>query len=199
MNSKAIAERLFLLYKAETQDDLAVKLGISQDLVSKWNRNKAMPRLEFLETIIKEKKCSWNWLLYGIDEFGRGMSEAREELIMERLNMQSYDGDHIPKEEVVSLLEDIETMLEEQESEYGNTIDSLETQAIQNKGIEENIDITKLTEAQQIAVIQGKRMIELGRQVIQEAIDYPEKAELVLDDIVQASFAKNAQNQGKTG
>lgn len=65
--------------------------------------------------------------------------------------------------------------------------------------IEDNIDLNQLNEGQQVAVIQGRRMIQAGRKMIQEALDNPEKAEAVLDSAAMKALAKSDSNQSDAG
>lgn len=62
---KELTERLFLLYSVQTQEMLGEKLGVSQDQVSKWVRNRARPTWDLIAKVVQEKGVSWEWLITG--------------------------------------------------------------------------------------------------------------------------------------
>ncbi len=65
INWNELFERLFFLYQAETQEALAKRLSVSQDLISKWKRQKARPTWELIERVCSDHDVSWEWLLTG--------------------------------------------------------------------------------------------------------------------------------------
>ena len=87
--------------KGLKQDELAEKLGISPQAVSKWETDQTCPDISLLPTLAKILGVSVDELLSGKQEFApavRMLPEAERKNIedmMLRIVIESNDGDHV--------------------------------------------------------------------------------------------------------
>jgi len=65
MNRQELGMRLKLLRKNRTQKEFASQYGIPQGTLSKYERGKLEPGLDFLTEISKKEDVSINWILTG--------------------------------------------------------------------------------------------------------------------------------------
>ncbi len=63
--SRNLGERLRLLRKDRTQKDFASQYGIPQGTLSKFERGKLEPGIDFLTEVSKREEVSINWILTG--------------------------------------------------------------------------------------------------------------------------------------
>lgn len=69
-----IVNRIFSIYGAKTNNELAEKLGFSGELVRKWRvknlKERRYPTWGTLEAVIRKSGKSWDWLLTGAESKG---------------------------------------------------------------------------------------------------------------------------------
>ncbi len=90
-----------------TQEDLAGKLGVSAQAVSKWENDQSCPDISLLPQLAKTLNCTTDALLTGKEDQVRMVPEAQrkdpDELVL-RIKVLSADGDKVRVNLPVGLL-----------------------------------------------------------------------------------------------
>lgn len=92
-----IANRLQKLRKENgySQDELAEKLGISRQAISKWERSESSPDTDNLIELAKLYNVSLDELIYGKEI----SEEEKQEIVQEVVENRSHENSQEPKEE----------------------------------------------------------------------------------------------------
>ena len=64
-NPRSLGDRLRILRKNRTQKEFAAQYGIPQGTLSKFERGKLEPGIDFLTEVSKREEVSINWILTG--------------------------------------------------------------------------------------------------------------------------------------